>query len=193
MLAFVQGQPVDSGSDHVVIAVGGLGYKVFVPASGIERILTQSTVTLHTHMVVKEDRIFLFGTETAAELAVFRHLISVSGVGPKMALAVLSTWPVKRLGAIFAEEDLHALTTIPGVGRKTAQRMLLELKDKIQVEPGQDVPKSSGMAADAEAALLALGYKTAQVRPLVQELARTETAVEDIIRIALSRLVKGGN
>lgn len=178
------------GSDYVVLAVGGLGFRVFVPPSRVEAIAAAARIKLHTHLVLREDGMVLYGLENEAELAVFRQLISVSGVGPRLAMAVLSTWKGSQLQAILAREDIAALTTVPGVGRKTAQRLLLELKDKIEVVPvGEE--GSTSILADAEAALAALGFRAVEARPVLRALAKECTSTEDLVRTALSRLAGG--
>jgi Holliday junction DNA helicase RuvA len=189
MFAFVEGEPVGRGLDYVVVSIGGLGFRVFVPTAQIEEISARPLVKLHTHMAVREDNIALFGMQTEGELAVFRQLISVSGVGPRLALAVLSTWNVNQLEQIVTREDVNALTSVAGIGRKTAQRLLLELKDKITT--GQSPQGSIGLVVDAEAALAALGYRSNEVRPIVRALARECKSVEELVRRALSRLAGG--
>jgi Holliday junction DNA helicase RuvA len=190
VFAFIEGEPVAKGSDYVVLAVGGLGFRVFVPPSRVEAIAAAARIKLHTHLALREDGMVLYGLENEAELAVFRQLISVSGVGPRLAMAVLSTWKGSQLQAILAREDIAALTTVPGVGRKTAQRLLLELKDKIEVVPvGEE--GSTSILADAEAALAALGFRAVEARPVLRALAKECTSTEDLVRTALSRLAGG--
>jgi len=190
IFAFVEGEPVGRGPDYVVLAVGGLGFRIFVPASRVEEITSGPVVKLHTHMVVREDSMALFGMQSEAELAVFRLLISVSGVGPRLALAVLSTWNVGQLEQILARDDINALTSVAGIGRKTAQRLLLELKDKIDVSTS-DGNESIKLISDAESALVALGFRSNDVRPVIRVLARECSGVEDLVRRALARLVGG--
>lgn len=190
MFAFIEGEPVSKGPDYVVLAVGGLGFRVFVPASRVDEIASTGQAKLHTHMAVRDDNMALFGLESEIELAVFRLLISVTGVGPRLALAVLSTWNSSQLQDILAREDIVALTAVPGVGRKTAQRLLLELKDKIQVAPA-GVEDSVQFIGDAEAALVALGFRSGEVRPVLRTLARDCTSTEALVRAALTRLAGG--
>lgn len=190
IFAYIEGEPVAKGADHVVVAVDGLGFRVFVPSSRVEAIASMPRVKLHTHLVLREDSMAVFGLESDTELAVFRQLISVSGIGPRLALAVLSTWNAGQLQAILAREDVTALTTVPGVGRKTAQRLLLELKDKIEFGPIGD-EYSVGLIGDAEAALVALGFRAAEARPVLRTLAKDYTSTEALVRAALSRLAGG--
>ena len=189
MFAFIEGEPVGSGPDYVIISIKGLGFRVFVPPSRIDEITVQPLIKLHTHMAVREDNITLFGLQTVGELAVFRQLISVSGVGPRLALAVLSTWNAGQLEQIVLKEDVSALTSVAGIGRKTAQRLLLELKDKISTQQAAD--DSVGLVVDAEAALAALGYRSNEVRPVIRALARECNTVEELVRRALGQLAGG--
>ncbi len=189
-MAYIEGKVVDSGDDYVVVAVGGLGFRVFVPPSQAGEIGVGVQVKLHIHMAVREDSIALFGLQTEEELAVFRQLISVTGVGPRLALAILSTWRPDQLREILAREDVPSLTSVPGVGRKTAQRLLLELKDKIQVPAAAGDP-APGFLAEAEAALLALGFRSAEARPVLRALSREYTSTETLVRAALARLAGG--
>lgn len=190
MFAYIEGEPVAKGADYVVLAVDGLGFRVSVPPSRVDAIAAAPRVKLHTHLGLREDSMALYGLESEVELAVFRQLISVAGVGPRLALAVLSTWNASQLQEILAREDATALTTVPGVGRKTAQRLLLELKDKIEAAPtGSE--DSVSLIGDAEAALVALGFQAARVRPVLRSLAKDCASTEALVRAALSRLAGG--
>jgi len=189
ILAFVEGEPTGKGADYIVIAVGGLGFRVFVPPSRVEALAAQPLLKLHTHMAVREDSITLYGLNSEAELNLFRQLISVSGIGPRLALAILSTWTPAQLEQILAREDTSALTTVPGIGRKTAQRLLLELKDKIEAPVA--IEGNFSLINDAESALLALGYRSNEIRSVLRALAHECNSVEELIRRALARLAGG--
>lgn len=189
MLAFVEGEPVGKGADYIVLSVGGLGFRIFVPQSRVDTLAVSPRVKLHTYMAVREDSISLFGLNSDAELSVFRQLISVSGVGPRLALAILSTWSTAQLEQILAREDVNALTTVAGIGRKTAQRLLLELKDKIAGSDFED--ESVKLLTDAEAALTALGFRSSEVRPVLRTMVQGCTNVEELVRRALARLTGG--
>lgn len=190
MFAFIEGEPVGKGPDYVVLAVGGLGFRIFVPSSRVEAIAAAARKKLYTHLAVREDGMALYGLESEGELAVFRQLLSVTGVGPRLALAVLSTWDGSQLKDILAREDIAALTTVPGVGRKTAQRLLLELKDKLEAVSVAEEDSVSHIL-DAETALVALGFRAMDVRPVLRALAREHTSTEALVRAALSRLAGG--
>ena len=157
MIAAVRGQVIARGPDHVVVDVRGLGYKVFVP-----RHPTADEVLLHTHQVVREDGQFLYGFESREELALFEMLIGVSGVGPKAALAILSVARPAEVAGAIASGDAAALARAPGVGKKTAERLIVDLRGRID-----RIGPPSGVAAimsadDAHAALVALGYTAAE-------------------------------
>lgn len=157
MIASVRGRVLTRGADHVVVETGGVGYKIFVPRhpdseDGREEIL------LHTHQVIREDGQFLFGFQTREELALFELLIGVSGVGPKAALAILSVSRPVDVAAAIAAGDAAALAKAPGVGKKTAERLIVDLRSKVG---GISIDLSAGGSPDGDeavAALRALGY-----------------------------------
>ena len=157
MIAYVSGEVVARGVDHVVVNVRGVGYKVFVP-----RHPAGDSVALHTHHVVRDDAQQLFGFETREELALFELVITVPGVGPKAALALLSVSSPPQLAAAIASGDAAALARAPGVGKKTAERLIVELKGKIaRAGPERE---STGLLSEDEAAaaLQSLGYTAAE-------------------------------
>ncbi len=159
MIATVRGRVIAQGADHVVVEAAGIGYKIFVPRhpSGDE-------VLLHTHHVVREDAQLLFGFESREELALFEMLISVSGVGPKAGIAILSVSRPVDVAAAIAGGDAASLAKAPGVGKKTAERLIVDLRSKMgQVAigaGGADVPD----ADEAVTALRALGYTLAEAQ-----------------------------
>jgi holliday junction DNA helicase RuvA len=153
LIAYVSGEVVARGADHVVVNVRGVGYKVFVP-----RHPSSDNVALHTHQVVREDGQFLYGFESREELALFELLISVSGVGPRAALSILSVARPSEIAAAIASGDSIALARAPGVGKKTAERLIVDLKGKI-ARTGPDREPTGLLTEDeASAALQALGY-----------------------------------
>lgn len=159
MIASIRGRILARGADHIVVEAAGIGYKVFVPRhpSGDE-------VLLYTHQVVREDGQFLFGFDTREELALFELLISVSGVGPKAALAILSVARPVDVAAAIAAGDAAALAKAPGVGKKTAERLIVDLRSKVG---GVAIGPLSGELADGDeavAALRALGYTLSEAQ-----------------------------
>ena len=159
MIASVRGRILARGADHVVVETAGVGYKVFVP-----RHPGGGEVLLHTHQVVREDGQFLFGFETREELALFELLISVSGVGPKAAIAILGVARPVDVAAAIAAGDAAALAKAPGVGKKTAERLIVDLRSKVgRVSIGGAASDLSD-GDEAVAALRALGYTVAEAQ-----------------------------
>ena len=157
MIAYVSGEVVARGADHVVVDVRGVGYKVFVP-----RQPSSDTVALHTHHVVRDDAQQLFGFETRDELALFELLITVSGVGPRAGLALLSVSSPSAIATAIASGDALALARAPGVGKKTAERLIVDLKGKIGRTGAEREPTGLLTEDEAAAALQALGYTIAE-------------------------------
>ena len=157
MIAYVSGEVVARGTDHVVVDVRGVGYKVFVP-----RHPSGDTVALHTHHVVRDDAQQLFGFETREELALFELLITVPGVGPKAGLSLLSVSTPSALAAAIASGDSVALARAPGVGKKTAERLIVDLRGKIARSGPQREPTGVLTDDEAAAALQTLGYTAAE-------------------------------
>jgi holliday junction DNA helicase RuvA len=183
---------VEKHPPQLLVDVGGVGYELDVPMSTFYNLPDKGEkVMLLTHFVVREDAQALYGFLTGAEREAFRTLIRISGVGPKLALAVLSGLSVGDLGEAVAMQETGRLTKIPGIGRKTAERLLLELKDKLpRMGIGTAAPgKASPVGNDVLNALLALGYNEREVVQVVRDLS-SELSVEEGIRAALKRLSK---
>jgi Holliday junction DNA helicase RuvA len=157
VIAYVSGEIVARGADHVVVDVRGVGYKVFVP-----RQPSGDTVALHTHHVVRDDAQQLFGFETRDELALFELLITVSGVGPRAALSLLSVSSPSAIASAIASGDAVALSRAPGVGKKTAERLIVDLRGKIARTGPEREPTGLLTEDEAAAALQALGYTAAE-------------------------------
>ncbi len=198
MIALLTGRLRRKAIDHLVIDVSGVGYQVQTPLStydGLPGIGEEVTLHIHTH--VREDSLALFGFLAGEEKDMFLLLMGVSGIGPRLALAVLSSLSVSDIAQAIRCSDDSKLCTIPGIGKKTAARMVLELKDKITLLPST-VPQSDQAAVraddieDAVSALVNLGYK----RPLAEEVlkkvrqGRTGLSIEALIREGLSVLMK---
>ena len=187
MIALIRGEVVARGTDHVVVDVRGVGYKVFVP-----RHPAGDSVSFHTHHVVREDAQQLFGFESREELALFEMLITVSGVGPKAALSLLSVSSPAQLASAIASGDAVALSRAPGVGKKTAERLIVDLKGKIQRGGVEREPADMPTDDDAAAALQALGYTPAEALAALRGgppagTATTEERVTVALRGAVSR------
>ena len=184
MIAQIRGTIVARGPDHVVVDVGGVGYKVFVP-----RQPEASEATLHTHHVVREDGQFLYGFGSREELALFELLTSVSGVGPRAALALLSVSRAPDLAAAIASGDVGAIARAPGVGKKTAERLIVDLRTKVAGAVGDGgLPTTAPIEDEAVAALLALGYTPAEAASALRGVPPAKAATtEERVRAALRR------
>ena len=179
-----------SAKGEVMLDVGGVGYRISVsPATSLELGTLGNEVVVHTHLHVREDALTLYGFATADGRDCFESLIGAHGVGPGLALAILSTHGPDDLRRVVMEGDLDALTLVPGVGRKTAARLLLELKSRLDVPEGDPVPAASSGTARAEVreALAALGYQPDEVRRAMGELP-AEGDVRTLVRTALQAL-----
>lgn len=177
----------------LLVDVGGVGYELEAPLSTFYNLpAVGAPVVLHTHLLVREDAQLLYGFGTEAERALFRQLLKVSGVGAKLALVILSGVSVHELAAIIADADPARLVRIPGIGRKTAERLILELREPLGRMVAASVTVASphaDAAGDAAAALEALGYKPAEVRAALRDLP-ADASSEDLIRAALKRLMR---
>jgi Holliday junction DNA helicase RuvA len=201
MIASIRGTLSQRESGACVIETGGVGYRVHVSAHTAETLPPAGReVFLQTRQIVREDSLTLFGFSDPAELRLFDLLIGVSGVGPRLAIQVLSGLKPDALVRAIRDENVGALVAIQGVGRKTAERLVVELRDKLEAIPagasaggkgGGVLPKSERFE-DAVAALLSLGYTAAQAREAVQRVSDEETglALEALVRRALAFLGK---
>lgn len=191
MLGRLTGLLAEKSPPQVLIDVGGVGYEVDVPMSSFFNLpAIGENVTLLTHFVVREDAQVLFGFLTAPERETFRMLIKISGVGPRTALSILSGLTVGDLAQAVTAQDASRLVKVPGIGKKTAERLLLELKDKLALVPGTGAPASAaGAGSDALNALLALGYSDKEARAALGKLD-AGLPVQDAIRQSLRLLSK---
>jgi Holliday junction DNA helicase RuvA len=182
---------IDKSPPTVVVDVNGIGYEVDVPMSTFYQLPAVSErVALLTHFVVREDAQQLYGFLTSAERSAFRELIRISGVGARTALSVLSGLSVAELAEAVTRQDSARLTRIPGIGKKTAERLLLELKGRLGADLGTAVSAAGDATADVVHALLALGYNEREATGAVRQLP-PGTSVSDGIRLALKSLAKG--
>lgn len=202
MIGYLRGKVTYLFSDHCFIDVEGVGYRVYMAASTRQKLVTGSSVTLFTYMDVRQDAIILFGFYSQEEYNLFLHLTSVTGIGPKVALGVLSAMSPADFCAAVRQKDAVFLTRIPGIGKKTAERIILELKDKLGAaapdaggfdESQQDYNTNDGVAGQAIAALVALGYSAAEIAPAVHRLAACDQSVEELIKLVLKDFAGGKN
>ncbi len=199
MIALLRGTLAYKSSDHVIIDVGGVGYRLFIPLSTFYSLPETGEVSLFTHTHVREDALLLYGFLSLEEKNLFGILISISGIGPKLAVNILSHIPAKDLKRALAAGDIKRLSSLPGIGKKTAERLVLELKDK--VGPVENLPEeeatmsntcSSGdIVNDVISALTNLGYKENQARKVLEamELAPGLT-IEEALKGALKVLIR---
>lgn len=182
---------------HLLLDVAGVGYEIDAPMSTFYDLPeVGKEVVLHTHLSIKEDAHTLYGFINETDRALFRTLLKITGVGAKMALSVLSGASAEEFSRLIQHGDVAALTRIPGVGKKTAERMVLELKDKLSTAtPGISLgrigaPKAVDPMTEASTALSALGYKPNEVQAMLKKLDRTDLPAEELIRAALQAALK---
>lgn len=190
MIAFVSGTLRELHGDTALIeTAGGVGYAVTVPLGVLERLPAPgSRLGLHTELVVREDGWALYGFDRTGERTVFQRLLSASGVGPKLALAVLSTLGAERAVRSLKERDIAALATVPGIGRKKAEKLIVELGDRFEETPA-DVPVAPGPGGEAVQALIRLGYAAPQAEEATRRaIAEGITETAKVIRHALQTL-----
>ncbi len=193
MIGRITGILIEKNPPEVVVDVGGVGYEIAVPMSTFYPLpATGERVSLHTQLIVREDAHLLYGFATHSERAAFRQLLKISGVGPKVALAVLSGLSVNDLASAIATQDAARLTKIPGIGKKTAERLLLELRDKFQTTGAISSTDSASVSdsGDILNALIALGYNEREAQFAIKQMP-TGVTVADGIRQALKILSKG--
>lgn len=189
MIGRLHGKLLEKNPPQILIDVSGVGYEVDVPMSTFCNLPeVGGELTLHTHFVVREDAQLLYGFATLAERAVFRALIKISGVGPKIALALLSGITVDQLKDAVDRGETGLLTKVPGIGKKTAERLVLELKGKLAgTGTATAAVPTSGARADVTAALIALGYSEREAAAATKKLPE-DCTVNDGLRLALKSL-----
>lgn len=204
MIGRLTGKVLDKTPPQLLIDVQGVGYEVEAPMSTFYKLPVDKNeaVTLHTHLVVRDDAHLLFGFSSIAERTMFRTLIKVNGVGAKMALVILSGMEADEFAQTILAEDATALTRLPGIGKKTAERLIIEMRDKLP----KDIEMSSGAvmagvassatgvgssaAAQAAAALESLGYKPVEAAKMVAAVKDDDLNTEELIRLALKSMVR---
>jgi holliday junction DNA helicase RuvA len=196
LIGFLRGRLAAKHPPVLLLDVGGVGYEIEAPMSTFYGLpAVGADIMLHTHLVVREDAHILFGFGTERERSLFRELIKISGVGPRIALGILSGASVDEFHRCVEAQDAASLTRIPGIGRKTAERLIIEMRDRLQsLASGQsfEIRGSAGVGApapspqaEAFSALVALGYKPAEVTRLLQKVDPSVTTTEELIRHAL--------
>jgi Holliday junction DNA helicase RuvA len=191
MIRMVRGTVMARGKDYLVIDVGGVGYKVFVPEPAALSANSNEEIILHTYLQVREDALNLFGFADVEELAMFELLLGVNGVGPKVALATLSVLNPDMLRTAVASEEPAMIARVPGVGKRTAEKIVLELRDKVKHVSGiQSLAYATDVDSEVVDALITLGYSVVEAQRAVQKLPKEATSVEDRLRLALSQFTQ---
>ncbi len=188
MIAMVSGPIAASGSDYVIVDTHGVGYMVYVPKPLLARLNDGDQVTLYTNLVVREDSLTLYGFESWVQRLLFDQLLAVSGIGPKVAMNLLSSLSPDDLRTALASGDVVRLSKVPGIGRKTAERMVLELKGKIDPRGilGGSVGAAGGRDSELIDILMGLGYSIAEANAAVASIpASAPDSIDDRIRLAL--------
>jgi Holliday junction DNA helicase RuvA len=190
VIGSVRGEVLErSATGEVLVEVGGVGYRAFVPLSAVPNLEPGSPAMLFTHLHVRDDQMVLFGFPSRDERDTFEVLIGANGVGPKLALAILSVHSPGVLRRALVDDDLDALTLVPGVGKRTAQRLLVELKARLEVPELEhaDAAAATSSRAEVRAALAGLGYQSDEVRDVLAQLP-DDGPVEELLRDALKLL-----
>ena len=198
MIGCLIGEVLALEAPTVLLNVNGVGYEIDTPLTTFCQLKKGQNITLWTHLAVREDAQLLYGFLDAQEKTIFRTLLKVNGVGPKMALGILSTLSVELLIHTVEHEDINTLIKVPGVGKKTAERLMIELRDRFKAMSNEVSSSNSTMTqiqftgnsavAEAEAALQSLGYKPAETQKLINAVKADFTEASDIIRAALKSM-----
>lgn len=209
MIGRIRGILIEKAPGHALVECSGLGYEVDIPYTTFFHLPeTGQEVTLHTHFAVREDAQSLYGFASRLDRNLFRLLIKVNGVGPKLAVGILSGLDAQQFIRCVEARDVSALVKLPGVGKKTAERLLIEMADRIGQLEGQFTPTVPGSAApggsttapqashdardEAEAALIALGYKPQEAAKAISKVAEPDMTSEALIRLALRNMIPAG-
>ena len=195
MIAYLKGIIDIKRQDYVVIDVHGVGYKIFMPEGAIQNLEVDSEVKIYTFMRVREDDVSLYGFINVEELAMFELLISVGGIGAKSAVGILSNIAPSKFALAVITDDVTTLKKLPGIGAKTAQRIILELKDKIKTQEATEQENEikqkievSDSAKDAIEALQVLGYTRREVEEAISKIGESNLTTEEIIKRGLKYL-----
>ena len=194
MIDQISGKIISINDNHVVLAVGGLGIKVNISANFASKLVNEDLITLVTYLNVREDALDLYGFKNDSERNLFLMLISISGIGPKLAVSILSGVELDELKLNILSGDIKSLTSIPGVGAKTAKRIIIELKDKLSktttTELGFEDDYSSNISKDVLSALVGLGYSESMATEVIKRInpAKSDKSIESLIKEALKIL-----
>lgn len=196
MYEYIRGAVAEKGVNYAVIEAGGVGYRIYTNAFTVAK-LKEPEAKLFTHLHIREDEHTLYGFYTQEEKNMFLRLLNVSGIGPKVALSVLSAMTVNELAVAIITSNTKAFSHVQGVGNKTAQRIILELKEKIDSKEAADVLGGTGgetvhdASAEAVSALCALGYVRSEALEAVSQVCKLADTAEELILLALKRMDRG--
>lgn len=201
MYAYIKGELAEKNIDHIVVEAGGIGYLIYVPAQSIDYLPDEGDqIKVYTYLYIREDAMVLYGFLTKDDLEIFKMLITVSGIGPKGGLGILSTLSADDLRFAILSGDSKTISKAPGIGAKTAQRVIIDLKDKMSLEEafekkldnnadGVQKTLNSSINNDAVLALSALGYSSAESLKAVSKVDITDDMdVEDVLKLALKNM-----
>ncbi|HET7396755.1 MAG TPA: Holliday junction branch migration protein RuvA [Gammaproteobacteria bacterium] len=194
MIGFLRGKLLRKQPPLLLLDVHGVGYEVEAPMSTFYDLPdVGSEIMLHTHLVVREDAHILFGFATEAERRLFRALIRVNGVGPRLALTILSGISADAFARCVRDNDSAALTRLPGIGKKTAERLVVEMRDRLDDAQGEiGIGNAGSPREEALSALISLGYKPPEASRMLQGIKETDLSSEELIRRALQSAVRAG-
>jgi len=190
MIAAIEGVLEYFGVDSIIVKVGGVGIQVYVPSSSLSKLgAAGDNVSLYTHLHLREDNVSLYGFTSSEELALFKNLISVSGVGPKVALSLLSSLAIEQLAMAITSGNAELISQAPGIGKKVASRIVIELRGKLEREWKEAALPLAPEDADAIAALTSLGYSLREATQAISSLPNSsELSLEEKIKLALQQL-----
>lgn len=198
MIGYIRGKVSHIMIEYCFLDVQGVGYRIFVAASTREKLVVNQEITLFTYLNVREDAMHLYGFYTQIEYDLFLKLISVSGIGPKVALGIMSAITVEDLCKSISQKNITILTKLPGIGKKTAERLVLELHDKLGFAVTDDIPEilvmddksqNADVISEASLALVALGYTQTEFMPILREF-NDPTSVEKTIKLVLKEFAR---
>ena len=201
MISYIRGELVDIQEDKIIVDVGGVGYGIYMPRQAITRLPAAGReVKIHTYLNVREDAMQLFGFLSKDDLEVFKLVIGVSGIGPKGGLSILSGMSPDELRFAVISNDTKAISKTPGIGKKTAEKLIIELKDKLSMEDvlargqdsleySQETSESVGVQAEAVQALVALGYGSTEALRAVKNVIADGMTVEEVLKLSLKQMM----
>jgi Holliday junction DNA helicase RuvA len=194
MIASVSGTVKKIAKDHLVVAVGGVGLRVYAPRTVLDDMgAIGRQISLHTHLIVRETELTLYGFESEDDLSLFEVLMGVSGVGPKVSLSILSTLSPEVLKGAIAREDAAVLQRVPGIGKKTAERIMFYLRDRLDLTAERTaLPFVSDVDSDVIELLTALGFSVVEAQSALQHVPREVTEVDSRLQSALQYLDQRG-